>query len=121
MRTVAALSTGVHLRAARGADAGASEVAGPGQFYENVRTNAPPRGPEDVLWPVNVSITEYDDHSEIRWKVGNLLADTSDPLDFWIVTGMNAPEELELHLAARSTTHRGIARDVSTVALSPVA
>jgi len=69
--------------------------------------------------PVNSSVIEHDDHFEIAWRVGNVLARTGSTLEVTILPGMQAPAEIEAELTARSTSHRGVARSTSALSLSP--
>lgn len=71
------------------------------------------------LGPVNSSVIEHDDHFEITWRVGNVLARTGSTLEVTILPGMQAPAEIEAELTARSTSHRGVARSTSALSLSP--
>jgi hypothetical protein len=76
--------------------------------------------PEDYIPAVSrrASVAKLDECFEITWKVGNVLADTSLPLDVYIVCGPGAPDEIEVELSARSTSHRGVARSSSTLIVS---
>lgn len=76
--------------------------------------------PEDVV-PAGsrrASVQQLDDYFEITWKVGNVLADTSLPLDVYIACGPGAPEEIDVQVSARSTSHRGVARASTTLTVS---
>ena len=67
---------------------------------------------------IKSSVTERDDHFEIAWRVGNILARTGAALEVTIVPGPQAPAEIEVEIMARSTSHRGVARSTSVLSLS---
>jgi hypothetical protein len=76
--------------------------------------------PEDII-PAGsrpVSVEQLEDWFKITWNIGNVLADTTLPLDVYIPCGPGAPDEIEVQLSARSTSHRGVARASPTLQVS---
>ena len=65
------------------------------------------------------SVVDREDYFEISWNIGNVLARDSSELDVTIVPGMPAPDEIEVELMARSTSHRGVSRSTAKLSVSP--
>jgi hypothetical protein len=72
----------------------------------------------DVVGLGRASVHSREDHFEISWTAGNLLARTTETLDVTVIPGTHAPDEIEVELTARAMSHRGVARSTSALAVS---
>lgn len=74
----------------------------------------------DLYDAADGSVTELDNTYELVWDIGNIRPqDWSEPVEFTVIPGPQAPDQVEIEVVARAMDRRGTTRETATLNVMP--
>ncbi|TRW88263.1 hypothetical protein FK535_03420 [Mycolicibacterium sp. 018/SC-01/001] len=74
----------------------------------------------DLYGATDGSVTELDNTYEVVWDIGNIRPqDWSEPVEFTVIPGPQAPNQVEIEVVARAMDRRGTTRETATLNVMP--